>query len=118
MTPYPDVVTNRGHVQVPARNGPGRTRRTTFDREKIQAGGTRTGERRRPVGRGDSVRPSWQRVLSAAQPRYRARYVPLLGLGQKPREPFSSAGRRRTHMLLPAHEPSRAVQRRTFLPRV
>ena len=37
MTPYPDVVTNRGHVQVPARNGPGRTRPPTVDRESARS---------------------------------------------------------------------------------
>ena len=44
MTPYPDVVTNRGHVQVPARNGPGRTRPPTLDREKVHGYALKRGE--------------------------------------------------------------------------
>ena len=44
MTPYPDVVTNRGHVQVPARNGPGRTRPPTLDGEKVHGYALKRGE--------------------------------------------------------------------------
>jgi hypothetical protein len=57
MTPYPDVVTNKGHVQVPARNGgPGRTRRPTvamcrtFANPKMQG---EPGRRQLPAEPGD-----------------------------------------------------------------